>query len=334
VVIGPLESAEPAPGSTAPSPGASPAASSGQISFPLTVTDDEGTAVSIPARPTHVISFSPSNTEIAFALGAGDRLVGGTDADDYPAAAASLPDVATASGVLFEKVAALQPDLVLAAGNGFTAPAAITRLRSLGYPVLVLYAKSVAGVVSDIRLVGRALGVPDGGSAVADGLQSRLAAISSVVATLDARPSAFYEIGYGPDIFGPAPDSFLADLVSLGGGTPITTSDPNVFSIPLERLVADDPQVILLGDAPYGTCPSDVVKRAGWDAITAVKDGAIRPVNDIVVTRPGPRLDQGLASIARALHPGLSLPGEPADPPMCGVPAASPDASPVSSPAP
>ena len=83
-----------------------------------TVTDDSGTAVAITATPERVISLSPANTEIAFALGAGDRLVGGTDFDDFPAEAAALPDVATYEGVLMEQLVALEPDLVLAVGQG------------------------------------------------------------------------------------------------------------------------------------------------------------------------------------------------------------------------
>ncbi len=316
--------ATPQPSLRAASLPTTPPASTEAVHYPLTLTDDEGTSVSIPAAPQHIVSLSPANTEIVFALGGGSRMVGGTDADDYPAAAATLPHVVTSGSVLFEKIAALSPDLVLAAGNGFTPDSAITRLRQLGYPVVVLYGKTVDGVVADIRTVGRALGLPAAGDALAAGLRSRMGSITSAVAALSARPKVFYEIGYGPDIYGPAPDSFLADLITKAGGTPITTSDPNVFSIPLEQLLTANPDVILLGDALYGTCPSDIASRAGWSAIAAVKNGAVRPVNDTVITRPGPRLDQGLSSLARAIHPGLALPDEPADPPMCTASAPSP----------
>jgi iron complex transport system substrate-binding protein len=95
----------------------------------------------------------------------------------------------------------------------------------------------------------------------------------------------------------------VADLVALAGGDPITTTDPAVFSIPLERLVSEDPEVIVLGDAAYGVCPTQVVTRAGWAGMTAVANGDIRPVDDIIVTRPGPRLGEGLAALALAIHP-------------------------------
>ena len=115
-----------------------------EAAFPLTVVDDEGTEVVIEALPERIISLSPANTEIVFALGAGDRLVGGTDFDDYPAEAAALPDVATFTGVVMEQVVGLEPDLVLAAGNALTPADDIARMRELGYPVVVVYARDAS----------------------------------------------------------------------------------------------------------------------------------------------------------------------------------------------
>ena len=97
-------------------------------------------------------------------------------------------------------------------------------------------------------------------------------------------------------------------MIKLAGGDPVTTSDPAVFSIPLEQLVAADPEVIVLGDAQLRRLPG----RRRWPgpagrASRRSEEGAIRPVDDIVVTRPGPRLADGLASLARAIHPDLVL---------------------------
>jgi iron complex transport system substrate-binding protein len=317
--VSPLPSLPPAGDTLPPVPptlSISPAA----IAYPLTLTDDEGTAVTIPARPAHVISLSPANTEIAFALGAGDRMVGGTDADDYPPEAAALPDVATYTGVLKEKVVNLEPDLVLAAGNGFNHPADIKALRDLGYPVVVVYAKSVDQVLSDIRLIGLALGVPDVAATMTADMETKLQTVSTAASALGSRPRTFYEIGSQPDIYGPAPDSFIADLIDMAAGDAITTGDPNVFSIPLERLVTADPEVIVVGDALYGVCPKDVEKRPGWKSMTAVKTGNVRPVNDTIVTRPGPRLADGFAALARAIHPDILLAGFPPDAPICASP--------------
>ncbi len=285
--------------------------------FPITVTDDEGTEVSIEAMPERIVSLAPSTTETIFALGAGDRLVGGTDYDDHPAEAADLTDVATYTGVIMEQVVALEPDLVLAAGNFFTPPDDIAKMRELGYTVAVLYAPDVDTVMSDIELIGTVIGASDEALAMTAELTAQMDAIAEEAAAVGTTPTVFYELGAEPEIYAPAPDSFLADMIVRAGGAPITTGDPALWSIPLEELVVADPEVIVLGDANYGTCPDAVAARAGWEGMTAVVNGDVRPVDDVPITRPGPRLAQGLASLARAIHPELELADFPDDPPMC-----------------
>jgi iron complex transport system substrate-binding protein len=293
---------------TAPaSPTASPAPT--QPSFPLTVTDDEGTSVTIPAEPERIISLSPANTETVFALGAGDRIVGGTDADDYPAEAKPLPDVATFQGVVVERVVDLRPDVVLAAGNDFNPDADIARLRDLDIPVVVLYAETVDEVFADIELIGTTIGEFPEAAAMTERMEARIDAIADVAGDVDEQPRVFYELGDTPEIYGPADDSFIADMIELAGGEPITTGSATAFSIPLERLVQEDPEVIVLGDAAYGATPEGVAARpGGWQQMTAVREGEIRPIDDIIVTRPGPRLAEGLAALVKAIHPDLELP--------------------------
>ena len=116
-------------------------------------------------------------------------------------------------------------------------------------------------------------------------------------------PKVFYEVDATVEIYGPADDSFLAEMVELAGGVPVTSGSALSFVIPLERLVAEDPEVIVLGDAAYGTTAEDVAARPGWGDITAVREGAIRPAEDILITRPGPRLPEGLRALIEAIHP-------------------------------
>jgi iron complex transport system substrate-binding protein len=162
------------------------------------------------------------------------------------------------------------------------------------------------GVLADIRLIGQAVGAASEAESIVADIQERIDEVDSAVASLD-RPRVFYEIGYEPEIYGPAPESFIADMVELAGGEPITTTDPAVFSISLERLATLDPEVIVLGDAAYGVCPTNVVIRPGWASITAVRDGNVRPVDDIIVTRPGPRIGEGLAALTLAIHPEAEI---------------------------
>lgn len=311
-----------ATGSIAPTTTGTPEAASGAspsaatpapvASFPLTLTDDEGGTVALGAAPRRIVSLTPATTETLFALGAGERVVATTDFDDYPPQVKSLPHVASYSSVDVEKVVGLSPDLVIAGGNAFNPPDAIAKLRELGMPVLIVYAKDVAGVLADIDLVGRAIGEPAAAEALTGGMRAQIETIAAATAALD-HPRTFYELDATRDIYGPADDSFVAEMVRLAGGDPITTGSTTVFSIPLEKLVAADPQVVVLGDANYGATPADVAARPGWGGMTAVKGGAVRPVDDVVVTRPGPRLVEGLRDLALAIHPGAVLP-PPASP--------------------
>jgi iron complex transport system substrate-binding protein len=134
--------------------------------------------------------------------------------------------------------------------------------------------------------------------------------VSTATAALP-HPRTFYELDATKEIYGPAKGSFPAAEIALAGGQPITTTDPAIFSFPLETLVSADPEVIVLGDAAYGTTPEIVKARPGWGGMTAVKTGAIRPANDTLVTRPGPRLVEGLRDLALAIHPDLVLPTAP-----------------------
>ena len=296
-----------APPSVAPSAAPSVAASPSAAAFPISLTDDEGTAVEIAAEPERIVSLTPATTEILFAIGAGERVVATTDFDDYPPEAVALPDVASFTAVDVEKIVGLEADLVLAGGNNFNDPAAIAQLRSLGTPVVVTYAADIEGVLRDIELVGAAVGEADAARDLAVSMQARFDQVGAATAGLE-RPRVFYELDATTEIYTAADDSFVEQMIELAGGDPITTGSPTSFSISLERLIDADPQLILLGDAAYGVTPEIVAARPGWAVMTAVRDGRITAVDDIVITRPGPRLVEGLRQLAAAIHPDVALP--------------------------
>ena len=124
----------------------------------------------------------------------------------------------------------------------------------------------------------------------------------------------FIETGNQPAIYGIADDSVYAEMIQLAGGEAVTTGSATNWEMPVERLVAEDPEIILLADAAYGATAEEVSGRPGWDVVSAVRDGAIQPIDDIVLTRPGPRLTEGLQALLAAIHPEVDL----------GAPSASP----------
>jgi iron complex transport system substrate-binding protein len=300
------------PASTTSSSGASPSLappaspSARQApAHPLTLADDAGREVTLDAVPERIVSLAPSNTEIVCALDACDRLVGVTDFDDYPAEVIEIEKVVTMAQVDLEAVVAAEPDLVLAAGNELTATTVIDQLTELGVPVLVLYPESLEEVAADIELVGSAIGRAEAAHALVAEMDARIAAVEEAVTDLEP-PRTFYEVSvFEGTIYTAGEGSFLASLIETAGGEPIT-GDSLSTSIELEDLVAADPELILLGDATYDDTitPESVAARPGWETMTAVSDARVAVMDDdVVITRPGPRIVDGLEALARAIQP-------------------------------
>ena len=294
------------PISTAPSatPAQTPAPGT---AYPLTVTDDAGREVTIPEDPQRIVSLAPSNTEIACAVDACDELVGVTDFDDYPPEVSEVTDVVVAAQVDVEQVVAAEPDLVLAAGNGITPVAVLEQLDDLGLTVLVLYPQTLDEIYADIELVGEVLDEAAAAAAQVATMQEEIADVTDAIAEgADSTPRVFYEVSvFEGQIYTAGEDSFLASMIELAGGDPIT-GDSLTTSIGQEDLVAADPEVILLGDAAYdpSVTPQAVAARPGWGEMSAVVNARVQPMpDDLVITRPGPRIAQGVLALARAFHP-------------------------------
>lgn len=297
-------STDPTTAPSSPTPAPTP-----ESAYPLTLTDDAGREVTVEAEPERIVSLAPSNTEIVCALDACDRLVGVTDFDDYPPEVADIEDVVIAASVDVERVVAAEPDLVLAAGNELTPSAVIEQLAGLDLTVLVLYPETLEQVYADIDLVGRALGQGVEAEELVAGMRDRVDEITAAVDGAD-RPLTLYEVFHAEGTTYTAGDgSFLASLLELAGAEPVT-GDAQGLLAP-EDLVAADPELILLGTASYDPTLADpdvaletVAARAGWADLRAVRDGRVVPYeDDIVTTRPGPRIVDGLEALARTIHP-------------------------------
>jgi iron complex transport system substrate-binding protein len=284
----------------------------------VTVTDDEGTAVTLAAEPQKIVSLTPAVTETLFAVGAGSRVVATDDSSDYPAEAKPLPDVVTFGTVDVEKIVSLDPDLVIAGGAGFTSAESIARLRALGIPVLVVSSKSIKEIYNDIVLVGTVVGGADAANALVVKMQADMTAIGEAAKAASAAagtpPRVFYDVGYidgTGQIYGPGEGSFLAEMIGMLG-VDVITGDAVTYEIPLETLIQRDPQVIILGvNAFYAPTPAIIAKRTGWSALAAVKTGDVRSVTDTEITRPGPRLATGMRNLALAMYPDLVIPTAP-----------------------
>ena len=272
----------------------------------ITLTDGIGREVKLDAPAQHIVSLAPSNTEILFAIGAGSQVVGRDEFSDYPAEADAVAKVGGSMGQYsVEAIVALKPDLVLAAE--INTPELVKQLEDLG--LTVYYLKNpltLEEMYTNLGIVGQLTGHDI--TELVDSLKARVAAVDEKIAPLSSRPTVFYEIdatdaskpySYGPGTFG---DLLIqraggANLVSLAG---IADSYPQVS---LEQIVATNPGIIILGDSMWGVTIDSVLSRPGWEGIDAVKNKQIFDFDDNLVSRPAPRLVDGLEQLAKLLHP-------------------------------
>ena len=272
----------------------------------LTFTDDMGREITLAGTPERIVSLAPSTTEILFAVGAGAQVVGRDEFSDYPEEAKALPSIGGSFGEYnVEAIVALEPDLVIAAE--INTPELVKQLEDLGVTVYYLgnptTLEEMYGKLETIaELTGHDV------SELVSSLQARVAAVDEKIAPISARPNAFYEIDasdpskpytYGPGTFGDL-------LITRAGGTNIGSVSTDAYpQLSLEQIVVENPSIIILGDSMWGVTPESVLERAGWESIEAVKSEQIFPIDDNLISRPGPRLVDGLEALAKILHPDL-----------------------------
>ena len=277
------------------------------VSAQITIIDGLGREIQLAEPARKIISLAPSNTEILFAIDAGSQVIGRDDFSNYPAEVEEIPSVGGATGYNLEKIAELQPDLVLAAE--INSPEEVNAIEDLGITVFYLSNPvELDGLYENLRIVARLTGHGESTQALITSLQNRVSAVTEKISEVENRPVIFYELD-GTDSTKPwtsGPGTFITLLIEKAGGTSIGAElDLPWAQISQEQLVVKNPDIILLGDAQWGTTPEMVASRAGWDGIKAVQNGKIIPFNDDLVSRPGPRLVEGLEELAKAIHPEL-----------------------------
>ena len=274
---------------------------------PASVTDSAGRVVPIPANVTKIISLAPSTTEIIFALGKGSQLVAIDLYSDYPPEVSKIAKISNPDMTYnYEQIAVLAPDMVFAAG--ITNPDVITAIEKLKIPVVVIGSvnTTVESIKSDIQVVGTLLGASTEALALNDKLQSDWDGLVAKVANVSAKPRVFWELDATdpskPYTIGAG--SFVNDLLIAAGGVNVFGDVKNPYpQVSVEQVVAASPDIIILADSLYGVSPDMVAKRAGWSDIPAVKAQAVMPIDDNLVSRPGPRFVEGLKSVIAILHP-------------------------------
>ena len=273
--------------------------------FPLTLTDDIGREITIDTKPERVVSLLPSNTEILFAVGAGEQVVGVTSYCNYPEEATTREQVGgiTTKSLNVETIVALEPDLVLASGSQSDI---IPILEESGLTVVVLEPATFDDIFANIELVGQVTGHTDEATALTGELRQRVDTVTATVSAADAQPTVFYEVWHDPLMTG-GPNTFIGQLITLAGGQSIFADvEEDWPQVSTEVVVERNPAVILGPDSHADELTAEKINaRAGWESVAAVQNGEIYMLNGDAVSRPGPRIVDMLEEAARDLHPDL-----------------------------
>lgn len=288
-----------------PTPTAQPTKAA--AAYPLTLKDDLGREVRLAARPARIVSLAPSITEILFAVGAGEQVVGVTKYCNYPPEAAQGREIVggfSAKSLSVEKIIGLKPDLVIA--GGATHKPVSEALEAAGVPVFNFEPKDLAGVYANILAAGALTGHgPQAEKVVAD-MKARVQKVAAAAADIpqDRRVKVFYEVWDEP-LMTAGPTTFIGQIIELAAGVNIFADVKEQYpTVSSEAVVARKPDVIL-GPSSHGEglTAAKIGARPGWGELAAVKAGRIVIVDGDIISRPGPRLADALEAVARGLYP-------------------------------
>jgi cobalamin transport system substrate-binding protein len=268
----------------------------------LTLVDMLGREVTVTAPPRRIVSLVPSATELIYALGGEDRLVGRTDFCDYPPATKDKPSVGGMVAPSMEMIATLKPDLVIATTSGNRLET-FTRLEQLGIPVYAVHANRIAEMLEVARRLAELTGRQSALSRLVAGLESRLFAVTNAVRPYP-RPRVLYVLWPEP-LLVPASGALLTELISLAGGDSITAKERGDYPrFSIEAAVVRAPEVILL--ARHGSASAPPLTKDKWERLAsqpAVKSRRVHAIDGTLVHRYGPRVVDGVETLARAIHP-------------------------------
>jgi len=279
--------------------------SSNAVNYPLTIIDITETAVTIPQEPQRIISIAPSNTEILFALGLEDKIVGITNYCNFPEETKNIEKIGETFPLNLEKIVSLKPDLILAYAGQLKE---IPRLRELGLKVIVIEPLNLQETLKSIQMVATVGGIPEKGNILVENLSQRIDQIKTEVSNLEItkKPKVFIG-GIYETIWTPGEGTLFNELISLAGGINIAAGFSGWTKISSEFIVKEDPDIIII---PIGAMnPGDELKikeniyqRPGWSNLSAVKTQKIFIVNEDLFFRPGPRLVDGLERLYKIFY--------------------------------
>jgi iron complex transport system substrate-binding protein len=275
--------------------------------YPMNATDSYGRTVTITKAPERIVSLAPSNTEILFGLGLGDRVVGDTDYCNYPPEAKNKSRVGGITSVNVEKVVSLDPDLIFAAS--LTKKETIEKLDSMGYTVIAGDPKNASDVFKLVRLMGNVTGAQDNATRLLDSLNSSIGKITSVTSGLnESQKPGVLLVVYTDPIYVAGADSYGDDIIKMAGGRNVASGINDYGKMSTEKIMEADPDVIIVTNAEGMEAQYLYFKNASqpWmNTLSAVKNGRVYGLDSDTLSKPGPRMATAVELLAKAIHPEL-----------------------------
>ncbi|MDF2855202.1 MAG: ABC-type transporter, periplasmic subunit [Neobacillus sp.] len=275
-------------------------------SFPVTITDDAGREVTIEEKPETIVSIQASTTEIAFALGLGEQIVGVSDYDNYPPEALEKQKVG-AQDINVELVLTLLPDMALVTDFHYNShPETLKQFEDAGIEVIVVgSAESFDDVYSNIEMIGTATGSENNAKEIVSDMKKRFSAIKDKASeAISDKKKVWVEVSPAPDIFTTGKNTFMHEMLESIQATNAAEEHEGWVKMTEEEIVKLNPDVIITTYGYYVEKPKDqVLAREGWAEVPALKNEQVFDVDNDTVTRPGPRLIEGVETLAELIYP-------------------------------
>jgi iron complex transport system substrate-binding protein len=273
-------------------------------SFSATQTfiDEVGREVTFPFPPKRIVSLAPNVTEILFGLGLDEEIVGVSIHCNFPEKAKRKVRVGSYISLDFEKIASLNPNLIVATGAGNTRDM-VDRLGKLGFQTYVIYPKNFKDILLSIAHIGQVVNREKEARAIIDGMRRRSERVIELTQGLP-RPKVLMQIGDVP-IVTVGKGSFADDLIRLAGGENIAGKEKEVYPrLGMEEILKRSPEVIVISSMdPKGDYQKILQEWTRWKTIPAVMNGRIYLIDSDLLDRPSPRIIDGLEELAKVLHP-------------------------------
>ena len=272
-----------------------------------TITDMKGRDVVLNGDVTRVVTLTAADCEIIYAIGAGDAVVGRGVYCDYPEAALSLPAVQSGANTNIEQIVALTPQVVFMDTMNQSVEQ-IQQLEAAGIQVVVSDAVDLEGVYESIAVIGKVMSREHEAEEVIDGMRQTFQELSDKAAVCSDDPTVYFEISPLKDgLWSAGKGTFMDEAVSLLHAKNVFADVTGWAGISEEQVIQRDPEYIVTTDKYIGSGPTpeqEIAGRAGWRNLHAVKDGHILNLSDESLTRPGPRLADGVKQLYDFLYAG------------------------------